>query len=113
VVVTRRAGALDATAVIDGLKGRIANYKVPKRVFVVEDCRATRWARCRRTCCATATSARSRHHRDHRPELRRTPEFHERHRQNRFDEAGLAIGVGIAVEAETCGQSPLQLGVAL
>jgi len=37
VVVTRRAGALDATAVIDGLKGRIANYKVPKRVFVVED----------------------------------------------------------------------------
>jgi malonyl-CoA/methylmalonyl-CoA synthetase len=37
VVVTRRAGALDATAVIDGLKGRIANYKVPKRVFVVKD----------------------------------------------------------------------------
>ena len=23
--------------IVDGLKGRIANYKVPKRVFVVED----------------------------------------------------------------------------
>jgi malonyl-CoA/methylmalonyl-CoA synthetase len=37
VVVARRAGALDAAAVIAALKGRIANYKVPKRVFVVED----------------------------------------------------------------------------
>ncbi len=37
VVVARRPGALDAASVIDGLKGRIANYKVPKRVFVVEE----------------------------------------------------------------------------
>ena len=37
VVVTRHAGALDASGVIEGLKGRIANYKVPKRVFVVEE----------------------------------------------------------------------------
>ena len=37
VVVARRPGALDAAAIIDGLKGRIANYKIPKRVFVVED----------------------------------------------------------------------------
>ena len=37
VVVARRPGALDASRVVDGLKGRIANYKVPKRVFVVED----------------------------------------------------------------------------
>jgi malonyl-CoA/methylmalonyl-CoA synthetase len=37
VVVARRHGALDAATVIDGLKGRIANYKVPKRVFIVED----------------------------------------------------------------------------
>jgi malonyl-CoA/methylmalonyl-CoA synthetase len=37
VVVARRAGSLDASAIIDGLRGRIANYKVPKRVFVVED----------------------------------------------------------------------------
>jgi malonyl-CoA/methylmalonyl-CoA synthetase len=35
--VARRPGALDAGRVVDGLKGRIANYKVPKRVFVVED----------------------------------------------------------------------------
>ena len=37
VVVARRPGVLDAAAVIDSLKGRIANYKIPKRVFVVED----------------------------------------------------------------------------
>jgi malonyl-CoA/methylmalonyl-CoA synthetase len=37
VVVTRRPGSLDAESVIASLKGRIANYKVPKRVFVVED----------------------------------------------------------------------------
>ena len=37
VVVARHPGALDAGRVVDGLKGRIANYKVPKRVFVVED----------------------------------------------------------------------------
>ncbi|HTN49182.1 MAG TPA: malonyl-CoA synthase [Burkholderiaceae bacterium] len=37
VVVARRAGALEAAAIVDALRGRIANYKVPKRVFVVED----------------------------------------------------------------------------
>ena len=37
VVVPRRAGAIDATDIVDRLKGKIANYKVPKRVFVVED----------------------------------------------------------------------------
>jgi malonyl-CoA/methylmalonyl-CoA synthetase len=37
VVVARRAGTLDAAAIVDALKGQIANYKVPKRVFVVED----------------------------------------------------------------------------
>jgi len=37
VVVARRSGSLDAAAIIEGLRGRIANYKVPKRVFVVED----------------------------------------------------------------------------
>ncbi|HQR21569.1 MAG TPA: malonyl-CoA synthase [Burkholderiaceae bacterium] len=37
VVVARRAGVLDAATVVERLKGRIANYKVPKRVFVVED----------------------------------------------------------------------------
>ena len=37
VVVARRPGAVDAAAIIDGLRGRIANYKIPKRVFVVED----------------------------------------------------------------------------
>jgi malonyl-CoA/methylmalonyl-CoA synthetase len=37
VVVAGRPGAFDAGSVVEGLKGRIANYKVPKRVFVVED----------------------------------------------------------------------------
>jgi malonyl-CoA/methylmalonyl-CoA synthetase len=37
VVVPRRAGAVDASGIVDGLRGKIANYKVPKRVFVVED----------------------------------------------------------------------------
>ncbi len=37
VVVSRKTGAIDATNIVEGLKGRIANYKVPKRVFVVED----------------------------------------------------------------------------
>jgi malonyl-CoA/methylmalonyl-CoA synthetase len=37
VVVAQRSGALEAAAVIDALKRRIASYKVPKRVFVVED----------------------------------------------------------------------------
>ena len=37
VVVADRDAGLSATAIIDALKARIANYKVPKRVFVVED----------------------------------------------------------------------------
>ena len=37
VVVARRVGALGAATIVDALRGRIANYKVPKRVFVVED----------------------------------------------------------------------------
>jgi malonyl-CoA/methylmalonyl-CoA synthetase len=37
VVVTRKPAAFDTAAVLSALKGRIANYKVPKRVFVVED----------------------------------------------------------------------------
>ncbi len=37
VVVASRGTALTATAIVDALKSRIANYKVPKRVFIVED----------------------------------------------------------------------------
>ena len=37
VVVANSDAALSATAIVDALKGRIANYKVPKRVFVVDD----------------------------------------------------------------------------
>jgi malonyl-CoA/methylmalonyl-CoA synthetase len=37
VVVPRKAGAIDASSIVDGLRGKIANYKVPKRVFMVED----------------------------------------------------------------------------
>jgi malonyl-CoA/methylmalonyl-CoA synthetase len=37
VVVARRSGVVEAAAIVEALKGRIANYKVPKRVFVVED----------------------------------------------------------------------------
>jgi malonyl-CoA/methylmalonyl-CoA synthetase len=37
VVVHAPGTSLDGAAIIDGLKGRIANYKVPKRVFVVDE----------------------------------------------------------------------------
>jgi len=37
VVVSRKPASFDASAVLAALKERIANYKVPKRVFVVED----------------------------------------------------------------------------
>jgi malonyl-CoA/methylmalonyl-CoA synthetase len=37
VVVADKANAVSAEAMLAALKGRIANYKVPKRVFVVDD----------------------------------------------------------------------------
>ena len=37
VVVGKNGGVLDAPTIVDALKGRIANYKVPKRVFVIDD----------------------------------------------------------------------------
>jgi malonyl-CoA/methylmalonyl-CoA synthetase len=37
VVVSRKPASFDAAAVLAALRERIANYKVPKRVFVVED----------------------------------------------------------------------------
>ena len=37
VVVAKPGAALDAQALIAALKGRIANFKVPKAVFVVPD----------------------------------------------------------------------------
>ena len=36
VIVPRAGAALDAAALIERLKGRIANFKVPKRVFTVD-----------------------------------------------------------------------------
>jgi malonyl-CoA/methylmalonyl-CoA synthetase len=36
-VVPRKVGAIDASNIVDSLRGKIANYKVPKRVFMVED----------------------------------------------------------------------------
>jgi malonyl-CoA/methylmalonyl-CoA synthetase len=36
-VVVGKGSAVDATRVVDALKSRIANYKVPKRVFIVDD----------------------------------------------------------------------------
>ncbi len=37
VLVARPGAAIDPAAMIAGLKGQIANFKVPKRVFVVDD----------------------------------------------------------------------------
>ncbi len=37
VVVSRKPASFDTAAVLAALKERIANYKVPKRLFVVED----------------------------------------------------------------------------
>jgi hypothetical protein len=54
VVVARpRAHGSTPTRFGAMLKSRIAGFKVPKRVFVSTSCRATRWARCRRTSCAS------------------------------------------------------------
>ncbi len=36
VVVANADAAHSATSIVEALKGRIANYKVPKRVFVVD-----------------------------------------------------------------------------
>ncbi len=54
VVVPKDGATLDAATLMQAaLKARIANFKVPKRVHIVDrSCRATPWARCRRTCCA-------------------------------------------------------------
>ena len=37
VVVAKVGSALDATAMLAELKSKIANFKVPKRVFIVDD----------------------------------------------------------------------------
>ncbi|MFO0101262.1 MAG: AMP-binding enzyme, partial [Betaproteobacteria bacterium] len=37
VVVAKATAPLDAAAIMAGLRARIANFKVPKRVWVVED----------------------------------------------------------------------------
>ena len=37
VVVAKRGAALDGQAIISALKSQIANFKVPKRVFIVEE----------------------------------------------------------------------------
>jgi malonyl-CoA/methylmalonyl-CoA synthetase len=36
-VVVGKGSAVDASRIVDALKSRIANYKVPKRVFIVDD----------------------------------------------------------------------------
>jgi malonyl-CoA/methylmalonyl-CoA synthetase len=36
-VVVGTGSAVDSSSIVDALKGRIANYKVPKRVFIVDD----------------------------------------------------------------------------
>ena len=41
--------------IIAALKAKLADFKVPKRVHSWTSCRATPWARCRRTCCASAS----------------------------------------------------------
>jgi acyl-CoA synthetase (AMP-forming)/AMP-acid ligase II len=53
-VVVPKPGARRPAAHDRALKARIANFKVPKRSSSSPSCRATRWARCRRTCCATS-----------------------------------------------------------
>ena len=37
VVVPKPGSELDGTAIVSALKGRIANFKVPKQVFVVSE----------------------------------------------------------------------------
>jgi malonyl-CoA/methylmalonyl-CoA synthetase len=55
-IVIAKAGARSMpTACRWTLKSQLANFKIPKRCFVVTNCRATPWARCRRRCCAPST----------------------------------------------------------
>jgi malonyl-CoA/methylmalonyl-CoA synthetase len=55
VVIAKPGAALQPEAIVAALKARLANFKIPKQCFVVPSCRATPWARCRRTCCASST----------------------------------------------------------
>jgi malonyl-CoA/methylmalonyl-CoA synthetase len=55
VVIPKPGAQLDADAILTTLKAKLANFKIPKRCFIVASCRATPWARCRRTCCESST----------------------------------------------------------
>ena len=59
-VVSRKPAAehLTEDAFLASLKEVLANYKVPKRVFLWTRCPATRWAKCKRISCAPSPNSR-------------------------------------------------------
>jgi len=60
VVVSRRPASFDTAGVLAALKERIANYKVPKRVFVVEDLPRNAMGKVHKNVLRDATRAPSR-----------------------------------------------------
>ena len=57
-------------AVLPALDGRLATFKRPSASSSSTSCRATPWARCRRTCCGRPTRTFTRSHRDQDAEAR-------------------------------------------
>ena len=55
VVTAKPGAALDEKQMIAALGSELAKYKLPKRIYVADDCPATPWVRCRRICCAIGT----------------------------------------------------------
>ena len=54
-VLVCNKGADVTEAGAEGADGRLAKFKMPKRVFVVDELHATPWARCRRIFCRIPT----------------------------------------------------------
>ena len=115
----RRASA--ATAIVDALKGRIANYKVPKRVFVVDDLPRNAMGKVQKNVLrerykesfnGAQPSGLRRSKRKRRPRHRDAFRTARRHRQHRLDESGLAVGVGVAVERVARSEPALDFRVA-
>ena len=55
IVVREPQAVIDEKEVIAMLRGRLAQFKLPRRIVFCDALPATQWEKCRRTCCATPT----------------------------------------------------------
>jgi malonyl-CoA/methylmalonyl-CoA synthetase len=67
VLVAQKGVALEPGAVLARLRGSWRGSSSPRRRWWWTACRGTRWARCKRTCCGTATRDGFRNERAFRP----------------------------------------------